>query len=317
MQQDLDKKGIYKIVNLKTSKWYVGSVTCSTFKLRFHQHKTRLLTNKHENQHLQNSFNKYGIENFKFEILEVLTSNILEREQWYLDNYFKELYNMNKFAFKPPSYSESTQETRDKQAASTKVFCIKASEYLNSCKEGSIKIEDVPRKYRQWVISRLENIPWNKGLKKQDISYDFLKNVKKTLSPEFMKRAKDVGLLQRLKSKKINVYEYNGRLIGTFQSISDIIEHFNANDSYTLILRSKNISRKLESNNIRKVLTKTQPHHKGLMFRFVDDSEKVLPLCPKDIYSKYKSFNQCFIYTDGRLLEQSDNDNWVNSENIQ
>ena len=39
---------------------------------RLYEHRRLLRLGKHENYHLQNAFTKYGEENFKFEIIEVL-----------------------------------------------------------------------------------------------------------------------------------------------------------------------------------------------------------------------------------------------------
>lgn len=60
--------GIYTITNLVNNKIYVGYGI--NIRDRFHNHKKLLRENKHHNQHLQSSYNKYGKENFKFEILE-------------------------------------------------------------------------------------------------------------------------------------------------------------------------------------------------------------------------------------------------------
>ena len=76
--------GIYKIENLINNKVYIGS-SISVMN-RFSTHKRLLIGNIHFNKHLQSSFNKYGIENFKFEILEYLkfiNKNLIqEREEF-------------------------------------------------------------------------------------------------------------------------------------------------------------------------------------------------------------------------------------------
>ena len=61
--------GVYTITNIITNKIYVGSATDS-FKQRWSGHRNTLKKNKHANLYLQRSYNKHGIENFKYEILE-------------------------------------------------------------------------------------------------------------------------------------------------------------------------------------------------------------------------------------------------------
>lgn len=78
--------GIYKIICLKNNKFYIGSSL--NIDRRLKAHKKLLNQNKHTNKYLQNSWNKYGEQNFKFEIIETIhdTAQLLIREQWWLDN---------------------------------------------------------------------------------------------------------------------------------------------------------------------------------------------------------------------------------------
>lgn len=59
--------GIYKIENKVNGKVYIGKSKRLTG--RISDHKRDLKTNKHWNDHLQNSWNKYGSESFNFEVL--------------------------------------------------------------------------------------------------------------------------------------------------------------------------------------------------------------------------------------------------------
>ncbi len=80
----MKKSGIYKIINLINKKYYIGSA--ANINKRFSTHKRLLNTNKHYNNHLQKSYNKYGKENFHFEIIEYVDSyNLIEREQYWID----------------------------------------------------------------------------------------------------------------------------------------------------------------------------------------------------------------------------------------
>lgn len=87
MKNDIEYNisGIYKITNIVNNKIYIGS--SRNIKNRWFKHTALLRHNKHENKHLQNAWNKYGEENFKFEIVEQCeVEELLIREQFYLDS---------------------------------------------------------------------------------------------------------------------------------------------------------------------------------------------------------------------------------------
>lgn len=79
------KSGIYKFTNILNGVIYIGSA--SDFYNRFCDHKYDLRSNVHANNKFQRSYNKYGEENFTFEVLEIVEdkTKLIEREQHYLD----------------------------------------------------------------------------------------------------------------------------------------------------------------------------------------------------------------------------------------
>ena len=81
------KMGIYQIVNLIDGKKYIGS--SKNLYNRKIRHFSTLRNNKHRNCHLQNAFNKYGEENFSFEVIEFVNTidELLPREQYYIELY--------------------------------------------------------------------------------------------------------------------------------------------------------------------------------------------------------------------------------------
>ena len=76
--------GVYKITNIVTNQIYIGSSIKIT--QRFKEHLKYLRGNYHHSGKLQNSFNKYGEENFKFDVLEECSKEVyLQREQHFID----------------------------------------------------------------------------------------------------------------------------------------------------------------------------------------------------------------------------------------
>lgn len=77
--------GVYKILCLPTGKFYVGSTV--DLRLRWAHHRSRLRQGTHCNAHLQQAWNKYGEERFKFSVLELIAiSDLLRAEQAWLDS---------------------------------------------------------------------------------------------------------------------------------------------------------------------------------------------------------------------------------------
>lgn len=93
---------IYKIVNNKNNKLYIGSTI--NFHKRKAEHISGLKGNRHYNKHLQNAWNKYGESIFIFEVIENISdvNTLAEREQYWMDFYKSyepdKGYNINKSA---------------------------------------------------------------------------------------------------------------------------------------------------------------------------------------------------------------------------
>jgi len=78
--------GIYKIKNKTNNKVYIGSSI--NLKDREYKHFWMMKKNIHDNLFLQNSFNRDGIENFIFEVIDYCdVHSLVERENHYIANY--------------------------------------------------------------------------------------------------------------------------------------------------------------------------------------------------------------------------------------
>lgn len=90
--------GIYKITNIITKKFYIGS--SSDIHQRWNEHRSLLNRKVHSNKKFIHAWHKYGIDNFMFEIIEIVDEEkLLEIEQKYLDilkpHHRKIGYNLN------------------------------------------------------------------------------------------------------------------------------------------------------------------------------------------------------------------------------
>jgi len=102
---------IYKITNLINGKFYIGSTL--KFYDRVYGHKSSAKSQTHHNAILQRAFNKYGLENFIFEIVKIChEEELIECEQWFVDN-LKPDYNVRKIVDRSSGIKMS-QDIKDK-----------------------------------------------------------------------------------------------------------------------------------------------------------------------------------------------------------
>jgi group I intron endonuclease len=105
------KCGIYKITSIANNKIYIGqSVDIDE---RRYEHFRKLNTNIHGNKHLQNSYNKYGESNFKFEIIEICEKQHLNAREYYWINFYKSHLRENGFNIHMPTDDERVYELSD------------------------------------------------------------------------------------------------------------------------------------------------------------------------------------------------------------
>ena len=109
--------GIYMIKNLVNGKCYIGST--NNLYRRYHQHKSRLMSNNHSNRHLQNAWNKYGGDSLGFTILtDCELEDVRLFEQIYI-NQLKPEYNISPSAIGTFGISFS-QEHKEKLSRAKK-----------------------------------------------------------------------------------------------------------------------------------------------------------------------------------------------------
>lgn len=89
---------IYQITNIVNNKFYIGST--KNLRRRKNNHFNLLRKNKHHSRYLQNSWNKYGEENFIFTVLQNIedATKVFEIENEFISK-LKPEYNMMKNVF--------------------------------------------------------------------------------------------------------------------------------------------------------------------------------------------------------------------------
>ena len=110
--------GIYQILNTQNGKFYVGHTR--DFKRRQATHLCYLKRGDHHSPHLQNAWNKYGAESFKFQMIDPCDDEtmLVPLEQSYLDDPSLEgmLYNLSDDARHSGTPSETTRQKMSESA---------------------------------------------------------------------------------------------------------------------------------------------------------------------------------------------------------
>lgn len=261
-------------------KIYVGFTT--NFTKRKNKHFNELRNNKHKNEHLQNAVNKYGIENFVFEILEECLDEgfiLSSMEHWWcnmLNTHNKE-FGYNVKPTNPYNKSNISQETKDKIGKANK-----GRIYSKGRKHSQETIEKIRKRkaerpiYRGWKWSEEAKKKLSKknkggkgwtGRKHTEESKKKMSEIRKGI--KFSKtHIENIGKANVEKNKKFRVpivgFDKNLNIIGEWDS---------------LILAAKELN--LKSELISQVLNKRITHHKGYTFIYKKDfKEGKLPKVP-------------------------------------
>ena len=217
----LHKTGVYEIVNIITNERYIGSASrvgksnsLSGFYVRFDKHKLLLKNNKHYNIHLQRAYNKYGENNFNFNVLSICPPEYcIKLEQWFLDN-LKPEYNIRKIA-------DSNKGIK---------FTAEHKEKLSKSIKNSLK-NKVDNSYRKRIGETLKITKLNKKNPYKRTEQGLIDNREKRRNhPHIAKldveKVKDIKLMLKNKhTMKECALKYNVH-VGTIQAIKNELTWF-------------------------------------------------------------------------------------------
>jgi len=207
------ESGIYVIENIINNKRYIGSA--KNFKKRWYVHKSALNNNTHDNSYLQKAWNKYGVNNFSFGILEeVEPDKLIEREQYYIHFYDvcnrDKGYNLsptagNTLGFKFSEESKLKMSLLKKDKPSVRGNYIMSEETKNKLRKkgkglGRKTSEKTKEKQRKphgamSEITKKKLSDWRKGLIPSEKTGNFIsENIKNTLlTEEIINKTKEVN----------------------------------------------------------------------------------------------------------------------------
>lgn len=219
--------GIYKITNLATFNFYIGS--SKNVNKRRNEHFARLAAGKHGNNKLQNSFNKHGRDIFLFELIEECPVSLLESvEQKYLDK--KPYYNICPIANRI-SGIKRTKEWAEKISKANMGRKLsdehrkKLSESHKGKPPGNKGIPCSLEKKAKISKSRKGKHPWNKGLKTGRNEKAVAANKGRKQSQE-EKDKRALSLIGK-SAKKVHQYSLDGVFIKEFISMTEADSVFN------------------------------------------------------------------------------------------
>lgn len=149
LQLSKGKSGIYGINNTINNKWYVGRTINKIIK-RIRVHKSKLKRDIHENEHLQNAWNKYGEESFEFKVLiNCNEDKIIFAEQYWIDKL--DAYNNGYNKVPDAKHVEFSKEHREKISNSQKgkTMSKKTRKKLSEAHKGRTRPDKVIEKIRK------------------------------------------------------------------------------------------------------------------------------------------------------------------------
>jgi group I intron endonuclease len=232
--------GIYMIKNFLNGKVYIGK-TVNLYR-RKHQHFKELRKKEHKNFYLQNSFNKYGIKNFEFIVIEYADIEFLSKSEYYWCEYFKSYerkygYNLDIIDINGLSIRSYESIVKQKKTVSLK-----------------------PKLSRKGSLNHS-----SKKVYQYDLNGFFIKEHESChIAAEFLGDRQKFSAISHAARKKLFRYKYQWRY-----------EYLEKIDKYDINLK-KEISKENGKITSKKIMSKNIKNGEILIFNSISEASKIL-----------------------------------------
>ena len=170
--------GVYKIINTQSNLCYVGQ--SQRVKKRIADHFKLLRMNKHGNQRLQNAFNKYGEENFKWNLevicedledMDAIENAFISGEAVFVEPVFYNIAPFSKSPMRGKSHTEEVRKRISEKRSKTK-FDYTSAEYRKKLKDITLARVFSDQKYVEKVKFILEHPEMTYAARAKEVGSD-------------------------------------------------------------------------------------------------------------------------------------------------
>lgn len=216
------KSGIYQIRNTVNNKCYIGKSINVIQRKRTHIYNLKL--NKHGNRYLQFAFNKYGLDNFIFEVLEYCDINLLNKKEIQYIESNKPAYNLI-------------------QAEDDKLFC--SDDTKIKMKDSKVN-KNITISIYSYNIDTKELLKWDsikECSKSLNIDRRWIQNIlkgKKLSAKGYLFSHDTVFYIDDI--MKVNVINIIDNTNILFENVNDCAKHFKLHKSYVYLCIRESIT---------------------------------------------------------------------------
>jgi group I intron endonuclease len=226
---------IYKITNKINNKCYIGESQMDNIEDRWRSHLRTFRTGKRGCPALKSAVTKYGIENFKFEILIIcFNESCFEMEKMYIKKYNSLVpngYNISPGGqFGTFKGWQHTEETKKKISEKVRSFNINNPDWYETIREkhaalmAKVDTGSAVKNSEKFQKARAEGRVGSAGWKNKEITPNIRNKVSKSLT-EYFSEGNNIEKHRKSMAAAVGIqvkqYDLSNNLMATYESIAE------------------------------------------------------------------------------------------------